>query len=153
MDSYYKMIVVHDLSLYNKLKLKVYDSNQIYTLILTGDPLKYVYTVYETGNLVSIRKFYNQMTNKSHDLIYYGCKFEMNTCNKCRDSVIKPVLKMQCAYSHLCLIHTKDIAIQANDYACQFGKLYFENLFHHYYLFSHYEIINDIKCHVRDLLF
>lgn len=153
MDSYYKMIVVHDLSLYNKLKSKCCNYNQIYTLILTGDPIKYVSTVFETVNLVSIRKFYNQMTNKSHDLIYYRCNSEMNICNICNDSVIKPILKMQGAYGHICLKHTKNIAIQANDYACQYGKLYFENLFHHYYLFSQCELLNDVKCHVRDLLF
>jgi hypothetical protein len=155
MDAYYNMIVIHDELLYEQLKLKdCVNINQLYTLILTGNPLKYVNTVFENlGQVISVRKYYNQMTNKAHNLLYFGCKSEMNTCNVCKDSVIKPVLKIQDAFTYKCPKHLNDVVSKADYYSYQLGKLYFENLYHHYYLFSHCELLNDVKCTIRDILF
>jgi hypothetical protein len=170
MDTFYKTIVVNDGSLYQNIKNeidelrkidKIYKdiiynltSDQLYLLILTGNPLKYVNHLFDEFNKnISVRKFYNQLTNKSHSLLFMSCKSEMDRCNKCMDSVIKPVTKIASTYQCYCKKHMIEIASIANICSQKCGKLYFEKLYHLYYVFQYNELIYDIKYKIRELMF
>ncbi len=155
MDSYYKSIVIKDSNLYkNLMKIRsIQNYDEIYALILTGDPVKFIDILFTSNEPISIRNFYYFITGKSHQLIYGRYQSCMDRCMTCRDCILKPVCKISSTYGYKCHKHFNHIACYASFYSETLGKLYFENLYHHYYIFNHCELLKDIKYYIGCILF
>lgn len=145
-DYYCKLIVTHP-NLFNIIN-GYSNANIVYPLILSGHPQNYVkYLCDHMYDVISVRDYYTQITNKSHQLSLMTNKVYLDYCpiHLTTDHCTFPL-------SNRCLKCCLVVNI-AQFYSEYYGREYFHQLYHHYYLFSQCNLLNDIKIYIRNIMF
>ncbi len=154
MDIYYQRLASDNIPIVIKNKPYTYLTN-IYCLVASGNPDKFMYDIYHGDKPLSIRYFlFRESLEK---IIYTMDEFLHKTyiayisrCEQCRRST------KCCSFlnlHNLCYLCSCHMTLEARALGISDGKKYHQKLFHHYYLFSQIDLIDDIKYCIRQYLF
>lgn len=130
--------------------------DDVYCLILSGNPKGFIHDIYHNSKPLSVRPFLSkniQLKNNTRNIyINHAYKSENNNCSKCA-VYTKCVKYIQPDNGNKCGPCSKPLIKKSIQMGINYGKQVHRSYFHHYYIFSYCDLLKDIKFLIREFLF
>jgi hypothetical protein len=149
MDDIYRKLAIYKVD-------KSIDDDDVYNLILSGNPTLYLdYVEDNPAKAISVRTFYNHLYNGKHIKSFFVFRISDDFC--CVENMIRAADKYKVFTTASCIKKCrncmKDKIKQAETLSLQLGKDEFIELFHKFHTFNYIDLLPDVKSYIRAIMF
>lgn len=150
MDKFYEFLTMHVPNLYNliiethgiKYRIPGSTDADMYTLMSSGNTREFIMNLFVHQESSSVRRYLSGKGIIRNDLMYVY-QVKPSFCEFCiRKREVNCILL---AHNRQCQKCVEAFILKTELISQTIGKKYYDLIFHRYYLFSHYDLIKDIK--------
>lgn len=144
--------VIIEMNVLKQHKQYDYVLTDMQLLMSSGNVRDFIDDLFENRKSSSVRRYLLERGVVRNDLMYvYQVKHIF--CSKCKYDTGNMTDCLFLAHTRKCQLCIEEFVSQVEYISQMIGKKYYHMLFYHYYLFSHCDLLKDVKNLIRNKMF